>query len=107
MRWFALLSAALLERLIAIFVLVEDGGRWPALALGTLIHLLPKPEGGRRPIGVLCGAVRLWGKIRKELSAEWETENDRSWAWGLRGKTSEWAVWSSAFLTEAAATLMV
>ena len=37
----------------------------PLKAWASLIVFLPKPTGGSRPIGLLVGILRLWGKLRR------------------------------------------
>ena len=60
------LSDTLLRRVIEFLEVVEEKGRWPGnVALG-LMHLIPKPQGGRRPIAIIATLVRVWVKCRKE-----------------------------------------
>jgi hypothetical protein len=49
--------AELLKRL-------EELGCWPEQMRVTLIKLIPKPKGGKRPIGLLVALVRLWERTR-------------------------------------------
>ena len=44
--------------LIRILVLAEALGQWPAAIGIVLVCLIPKPDGGRRPIGLLPSVVR-------------------------------------------------
>ena len=46
---------------------VERTGNWPEDLAVALIHLIPKPDGGRRPIGVQPTIVRIWERIRKPI----------------------------------------
>ena len=57
--------------LIRFFVLVELVGQWPATIGVVLICLLPKPDGGRRPIGLLPSFIRLWMRARSNIAREW------------------------------------
>ena len=37
----------------------------------AILHMLPKPEGGTRPIGLLASYVRAWGATRRAKMSEW------------------------------------
>ena len=43
---------------------LEEIGCWPEQLRHTLIKFIPKPKGGKRPIGLLTALVRLWGRMR-------------------------------------------
>ena len=46
------LNPAFLDTLIKVFILCETLGIWPSAITDDLIALMPKPAGGRRPIGI-------------------------------------------------------
>ena len=92
-----------LRRCIATFLNeVERIGERPAAIAAALIHLIPKPSGGRRPIGVLPSIVRLWGRVRKPIMQRWVRENARTYDWATHGRSAEGAAWHHALLDEAA-----
>ena len=37
-----------------------------------LIALLPKPDGGLRPIGLIPLLPRVWARARRDIVTEWE-----------------------------------
>ena len=69
-------DVALLE-LVGILMMAERLGQWPSLVGWVLICLIPKADGGRRPIGLLPCVVRLWMRIRLEVAQAWQCANDR------------------------------
>ena len=82
---------------------VEHTGRWPEKVATALIHLTPKPDGGRRPIGVLPTIVRVWERARKPIVQAWLDQNTRDYDWATRGRSAEGAAWHMSVLDEAAA----
>ena len=66
------------EEIIMLFNDVMKTGAWPWQWLHVLIALLPKPQGGERPIGLLPFLMRLFCRMQRE-----ET---RSWADGAQGE---------------------
>lgn len=50
----------------------EMEGRWPDSVGISIIVLIPKSEGGYRPIGLLPWAVRLWMRCRRNTIQQWE-----------------------------------
>ena len=59
-RWLGWLSTELLSALAGLLMAIEGIGLWPAQLQGILVPLLPKADGGRRPIGLLAALVRVW-----------------------------------------------
>jgi hypothetical protein len=57
-RAFGRLTLQALEALAHILRACERKGTWPASVFAVLIVLLPKPDGGRRPIGLFDSKVR-------------------------------------------------
>ena len=60
-RHFMWLSDELLNTVARLFMAIEDAGLWPQQLLEALIHLIPKPTGGRRPIGLLAALPKGHG----------------------------------------------
>ncbi len=71
-----------------------------AIAL-LLVILLPKPEGGTRPIGLFPTVVRVWARwARKKYAVPWEEKNRRSYWFGERGKSCDMCTWRQALSAE-------
>ena len=96
------LSDQLCESIALFLNAVEEGGKWPEEIATSLIHLIPKPGGGRRPIGVLPTIVRIWERTRKAVAQRWSRENQRAYDWATQGRSSESAAWHQSLLDEAA-----
>jgi len=63
-RAFLRLSSEALEALAVLFMLFESICTWEDVFELVMIVLLPKSDGGRRPIGLLFTTVRLWMRAR-------------------------------------------
>ena len=66
-----------------------------------LIVLIPKPDGGERPIGVfpmVLRAIDRW--YRWHYGADWLKRQPTGAHYGLKGSTVEDAVWRQALLGE-------
>ena len=66
-QWFSWLSEELLDQYARLLMIIEILGCWPQLVSVLLIAQIPKPDGGRRPIGLLPTLVRVWEKLRKSV----------------------------------------
>ena len=71
-RQFAEMSDAALATLALLFQDWEIGGECPATTQQVCTKLIPKPSGGRRPIGFFPAALRLRGKARVRHAKEWQ-----------------------------------
>jgi len=69
----------------------------------VLIVLLPKSDGGRRPIGLFMAVIRIWARARAAVARDWEARNARSTVYGGQGMGAQRASWLSGFRAEAAA----
>ena len=67
-----------------------------------VIALIPKADGGRRPIGLFPAAIRVWMRARASALRRWESENDRGCIYGSAGKAAKRATWVSAWEAESA-----
>ena len=76
-RALARCSDEALLALIRLFLPSEALSRWPVAVGIVVICELPKPDGGRRPIGLLPSVIRLWMRIRLDLIRSWQQDNDR------------------------------
>ena len=60
--------------LIELFLLVEAIGLPPEPLALVLIALIPKRDGGRRPIGIIATSLRWFGRLRRPLMLAWEVQ---------------------------------
>ena len=97
------LSDAVLRGLCALLTAAELLGAWPVIAPIVLIVLLPKPDGGRRPIGLFPAIIRIWARARRLAAARWEAQHARGHLYGGAGMGAQKAAWQSAFRAETAA----
>ena len=81
-------------------MLAEARGRWPASVGCIIIILLPKPDGGRRPIGLFPTIIRVWMKARLEIAQAWLIINDRSYFYAGPAKGADVAAWKQALVAE-------
>ena len=66
-----------------------------------LVVLIPKPEGGERPIGIFPSVLRIVDRwFRWQYGAAWIRQNASSAFYGTRGQTVEDAVWRQGLLAE-------
>jgi len=97
------LSDPLLKALCSIFMAAELLGCWPKRLWLVLIVLLPKADGGRRPIGLFPSLIRIWGRARAVVARSWEAAQARPYLFGGECKGAQRAAWQAAFKAEAAA----
>ena len=66
-----------------------------------LVVLLPKPEGGTRPIGLFPTLVRIFVRYLRPIHAcKWEREHSRGYWYGQKRNRCEMAIWKQACLSE-------
>ena len=102
-RWFGLLPEETRAQFASFLNYVELIGEWPSQLAITLIKLIPKAKGGKRPIGLLTGLVRLWERIRIHEVRAWKTIAYRGYNWAARGRSAQDAIWKQNMTCEAAA----
>ena len=78
-------------------------GSWAQCVSIVLIVLLPKPDGGRRPIGLFPTLIRVWMRARVHIAREWEAANSRPCLYGGPSMGAQRAAWQAAFAAESAA----
>jgi hypothetical protein len=88
--------------LIRIFILCELLGDWPSAIGVVIICLLPKPDGGRRPIGLLPSVIRWWMRARLQVAQQWQAANERPYFYAGPRKGAEVAAWKQAARAELA-----
>ena len=101
-RAIARCSDEAISALVRILVVAERLGLWPVLVGIVIICLLPKPDGGRRPIGLLPSIVRLWMRIRLDVARVWQQEHERPYFYAGSLKGAEVAAWKQAARAELA-----
>ena len=96
------LSDEAIDRLAAILTSIEVNGKWlPALQL-VMTVLLPKTDGGLRPIGLFPAVVRVWMRCRRPTIKQWRKANGRDYRYGGEGKGAQRAGWLHAAHAEMA-----
>ena len=86
----------LLKSTLRLLFLCECKGRWPGLSTDVIIALLPKPTGGRRPIGLFPWLPKIWAKIRRKTADRWEKDNARPYLYAEAGRGAEVASWKQS-----------
>ena len=99
------LSDGLLLALLRLLTACERIGRWPKAVAMVVIALLPKPDGGRRPIGLFPWLPRVWMKVRRDVACEWERLHERPYLYAGVGKGANVAAWKQAARAELARAL--
>ncbi len=98
------LGDARLEELIDLMIKAEADGEWPE-EIGTVsIVLLPKPDGGWRPIGLFPAMVRVWMRLRRDAAQRWEEDHARDYFYAGQGRGAQVAAWQHAQRAEMAST---
>ena len=90
--------------MLRFLMLVEIMGSWPQTIGIILICLIPKADGGRRPIGLLPSIIRGWMRIRLDLVRSWQSEHDRPYFYAGPGRGADIASWRQAARAELAAS---
>eukprot|EP00973_Karenia_brevis_P036121 4981213-Karenia_brevis.AAC.1 len=101
-RALARCSDVVLGLFVQLLLAAEALGRWPVCIGVILIVLLPKPDGGRRPIGLFPTLIRVWMRIRLQVAQAWMLANDRSYMYAGPAKGADVAAWKQALLAETA-----
>ena len=97
------MSDDVLMFLCRLLMVVEAFGNWSTLMHLVLIALLPKPDGGRRPIGLLPTIIRIWMRARENISRAREVAHYLPGSFGGPGRGAQGAAWQAAFRAETAA----
>jgi hypothetical protein len=96
------LSAGALHALAALFMAFERRGDWCEVFNLVLIVLLPKTDGGLRPIGLFPTVIRIWMRTRMCVARAWEAANSLPSLYGGVGMGAQRAAWQAAFVAELA-----
>ena len=89
-----------LKQLLMLFTTCELLGQWPQQINTVLIPLLPKSDGGRRPIGNFPTFIRTWFRARASHVKRWEFGHPRSFFYAGAGMGADVASWTQAALLE-------
>ncbi|CAE8616817.1 unnamed protein product, partial [Polarella glacialis] len=65
----------------------EAALNWPSQVVNNLIAMVPKPQGGERPITLTSALYRLWSRMRKFIMSSWEEEHHGFWDTAIRGSS--------------------
>ena len=88
---------------MALMLKREPFGRWPRQVGIVVVVLLPKADGGFRPIGLLPHLPRIWMRARRDEAKQWEVKSDRSFLYVGSGRGSTVAAWKQSARAEVAA----
>ena len=94
-------SEALLA-LVRICLMAEVLGLWPSTIGIVLIRLIPKSDGGRRPIGLLPTVIRWWMRARLHVVRAWQDKHERIYFYAGPTKGAKVASWKQAARAELA-----
>ncbi len=96
------LPDSLLSAMLRLLMACERIGKWPRAVALVVIALLPKPDGGRRPIGLFPLLPRIWMRLRRDVARHWERLHDRPYLYAGVGKGANVAAWKQAARAELA-----
>jgi hypothetical protein len=88
--------------LARICIMAEVLGMWPSVIGIVLICLIPKTDGGRRPIGLLPTVIRWWMRARLDVVRAWQNKHERVYFYAGPGKGAKVASWKQAARAELA-----
>ena len=80
------LDDATIQALIDLLIVCEKTGKWPTATDLVVIVLLPKTDGGWRPIGLLPFLPRIWMRVRRPVTLEWEKKQERKYLYAGAAK---------------------
>ena len=101
-RAIARCSDVVINALLQLFALAEASGKWQETIGIILVVLIPKSDGGRRPIGLFPTLIRVWMRARLPVARLWMLQNDRSFFYAGPCKGADVAAWKQNLLGEAA-----
>ena len=101
-RAIARLTDEALLALAMLFAAFERTGQWGSTLNLVLIVLLPKSDGGRRPIGLFCSLIRVWMRARVNHARAWEKEHASDSVFAGADMGAQKAAWQASYTAEAA-----
>ena len=101
-RVLGLLPDYLIQSLLDLAKFMLLSGRMPHQIALLIVVLIPKSEGGQRPIGIFPTVLRLVDRwFRWQYGADWLSKQEVGGGfYGCKGRTVEDAVWRQALLGE-------
>ena len=81
---------------------LEISGEWPQFTQLVMTVLIPKSDGGLRPIGLFPTTYRIWMRCRRPTIKEWRKKHSRDYRYGGAGRGAQRASWIHAARTELA-----
>ena len=97
-RAFLRLSVHAIVSLAKLFMAFERRGSWAEVLDRVLIVLLPKTDGGFRPIGLFPTIIPIWMRARISVAKEWESATAPSAIFGGPGKGAQAAASHTALI---------
>ena len=85
-----------------LLILVEVVGSWPQAIGATLTCFTPKPDGGRRPIGLLPSIIRWRMRMRLDVVRLWQSQHEMMIFCAGPRMGAEVASWKQAAASELA-----
>ena len=74
--------------IVAIYNMVQQKAAWPWQWLHVIIAMIPKPAGGDRPIGLLQLLVRVFFRIHRKRTREWEAKHHGHWDTAIQNSSA-------------------
>ena len=71
-----------LDALAAVLTTIEHNRDWPDFTKLVMTVLLPKSDGGLRPIRLFPTLYRVWMRCRRPTIKQWRKSNDREFRYG-------------------------
>ena len=91
-----------IEALARILTAIERTGEWPWFTQLVMTVLIPKSDGGLRPIGLFPTLYRVWMRCRRPTIKEWRKKHARAYRYGGAGRGAQRAAWLHAAKAEMA-----
>ena len=104
-RALASCSDALIGLFIRVLIWAESKGEWFRAIGVVMIALIPKSDGGRRPIGLFPTLIRIWMRSRLDIAQAWESSHERPYFYAGPAKGADVAAWKQSLLAEKARSL--
>ena len=101
------LSDEALQALASVLNACELNGNWGQCNALVLTVLLPKADGGLRPVGLLPTAIRIWMRTRTHITRQWGAKHAHPSLFGGRDMGAQKAAWITAFRAELASAIKV
>ena len=91
--------------LVQLLATCEVTSQWPKCIRLIVVALLPKPDGGFRPIGLAPWLPRVWTRARRSITLQWERLHSRHYFYAAEAKGATVTAWQQAARAELASAL--